>query len=922
MKKNVLFLLLIIIIIGPLSAQYAPGVDWKKIETEDFTIIFPAEIAEQAAVVAGKIDLVYEMDAMAFKKVRQSKWPVILSTSGMDPNGYVAIGPRKSNWFGTPMPESISTLDWYDTLALHETRHMVQFDRLNSRLNHLLYILMGQTGLNIGISLGVPDWFFEGDAVGAETAFSDTGRGRDPLFYQGMVDVVREDEFSYQKMVNGSFKDSVPNHYELGYFLTSYIKKNYGEDSWDRILDSATLFPIPAFGMYLGAKKISGKSWSALYDEMAEDLNKQWKAQTDKVDLTENTIITDHLEKDAVRWEIISVENGRILARKTSMADTAELIEITDRGEKRLQRVPEYGSMHASGNKVVWSYIKPSTLHAAQSWSDVRILDLETGKTINLSKRQRYLMPALNHTADRIAVVEWSEERKASLVILNTSTGEVTKSYTLPEGYFPANPAWSDNDQTIYFTVQSDTGRAIADMKSDSGDFSLLTEFSAENIKSVRPWGEYVLYSSPLSGLENIMAVHISSGEKFQITSRINGTIKPFTDIQNGSHVLYYEENTPGGSLHIARQELNPENWISEKAMTPLPFVYYGDKGHVEADAGWNLERVNREANIYTGEDIQDYSLPGSKFNIHSWGIGRVEDFDSRLQVYVKSNDILDTMEWTLGGEYDYNDNSPGAFFNLKWTQLYPNISWNNSYRYREIDSSMSHDLSTALDLSFPINLNRDIWYHSLLPYTGSSLQTWIDKRGVQDSNLTVPLYYGMNWISALPGSSRSLNPKLGINEQLYFEHNPLQNSEYFFSNRLTLYLPGGIRNTSLMLSCNVENQTGNYSSRVLFSRGYEADTAGQLYQFKGNYAFPLFYPDLALGSFSYIKRIKGNLFYDYTGLYENKTEQGRFQSVGAELSMDFTALNFKNLPLNMGVRFSWLIEEEKPVVEFMFMNL
>ena len=124
------------------------------------------------------------------------------------------------------------------------------------------------------------------------------------------------------------------------------------------------------------------------------------------------------------------------------------------------------------------------------------------------------------------------------------------------------------------------------------------------------------------------------------------------------------------------------------------------------------------------------------------------------------------------------------------------------------------------------------------------------------------------------------------------------------------------------MLSCNVENQTGNYSSRVLFSRGYEADTAGQLYQFKGNYAFPLFYPDLALGSFSYIKRIKGNLFYDYTGLYENKTEQGRFQSVGAELSMDFTALNFKNLPLNMGVRFSWLIEEEKPVVEFMFMNL
>jgi len=922
MKKKIITLFLLTMLIGPLAAQYAPGVDWKKIETEHFTVIFPAEISGQAAEVAGKIDLIYEMDAMAFNGVRQSRWPVILTTSGMIPNGYVAVGPRKSNWFGTPMPEGISTLDWYDTLALHETRHMVQFDRLNSRLNRLLYILMGQTGLNMGIAFGVPDWFFEGDAVAAETAFSETGRGRDPLFYQGMLDVVAEQGYSYQKVLNGSYRDAVPNHYEMGYFLTSYVKKTYGEESWDGILDAATLLPVPAFGMYLGAKKVTGKSWSALYRDMAEDLKLQREEQVSGVTLIENQDITVQEEKDAVRWETVSLEDGRILARKTSLAEPAVLVEITGEGERELQRVPEYSSIHAAGGKVVWSYIRPSTLHDAESWSDLMILDLDTGKKTGLTSRERYMMPSLSHTADRIAVVEWTKERQANLVILDAAAGEVLASHKLPEGYFPAYPAWSEDDRTLYFTLQSQAGRAMAGLPADTGELLLITDFSMENVKTVRPWGDYLLYSSPASGFENIMAVKIATGETFQVSSRIDGTAKPFAGVYGGESILLYGEYGSGGTLRLVRQELDPEKWIPEGEMEPRPFVYYGGPGHVEGPADYNLDRVNAEADTYTEENVQDFSLAGSKFNVHSWGLGTAESFESRLQVYVKSADIMGTMDWTLGGEYDINDKSPGAFFTMNWTQFYPNISWDSRYRYREIDNAMTHDLSSALTLSLPFNLSRDIWQHALTPYAGSSLRSRIAAEGAADTDLTAPVYYGLNWISVLPGSSRSLTPLLGVSEKLYFEHNPLQDEEYFLSTSSTLYLPGGFRNTGLALTGTYENQTGDYSSRVLFSRGYKAETMDRLYQIKGNYSFPILYPDLALGSFAYVKRLRGNLFYDYTGLYDQSSAHQAFQSVGAELTMDFSALNFKNLPLNVGVRFAWLIEEEKPVVQFMLMDL
>ncbi len=921
MKKAILFILFLIMIAGSLTAQYVPGVHWKKIETEHFLIIFPEEISEQAKIVAGKIDLIYQMDALAFGEVRQSRWPVILTTSGTEANGYVAMGPRKSVWYGTPMAENISTLNWYDLLALHETRHMVQNDRLNSRLNHLLYILMGQNGLNIGINFGVPAWFFEGDAVAAETAFSETGRGRDPLFYQGMREVVTNENYSYQKMVNGSFKDNLPNHYEYGYFLTSYIKKVYGEDSWNRILDSATLFPFPSFGMYLGAKKISGKSWSALYRDMTEDLKTQWAEQLGKVDLIDNTFITDRNSKIAEAYEPLLIEEGRILARKTSLVNPAVLVEITEDGEKKLMRVPSYGSIHARGNSVVWAYTRPSLLYGSRNWSDIVTVDLLTGKKSYITRKNRYLMPVYNHGADSIAVIEWTKERKANLVLIQSETGDVFRSYEVPEGMFPANPSWSEDDRSIYFTVQGDEGRAIARIDLDSGEFLIEKDFSLENIKNVNSWGKFILYASDKSGLENIMAMDRSNGEIYQVSSRVNGVRKPTIGIYNGEETLLYSEYSGGNGMQLALQRLETDAWIPEENMNILSFTYYGDEGHVEGPEGFNLDKVNSEAVMYDDDDVLDYSLAGSKANIHSWGLSTGEDSFTSLAVSINSSDIMGTMDWSLGGEYNFNEKSVGAFTNLNWRQFYPVISWSNRYRFREIDYVDTHDLKTSLTLSMPLNLSRDIWSHTLTPIVGAGFQALIGAGETKTRDYGLPVNYGLKWISVLPGSYRSIKPLLGIEANLSFEHNPLNMENHFFSSQSTIYLPGGFRNTSLSFNGAYENQSGNYSSKVLFSRGYDAETMDQLIQVGGNYSFPIAYPDLALGSFLYIKRFKGNLFYDQTIVYDDFSNRTSSQSVGAELSMDFTAFNFTNLPLNLGVRFAWLIEEEKPLVQIMLMN-
>jgi hypothetical protein len=79
------------------------------------------------------------------------------------------------------------------------------------------------------------------------------------------------------------------------------------------------------------------------------------------------------------------------------------------------------------------------------------------------------------------------------------------------------------------------------------------------------------------------------------------------------------------------------------------------------------------------------------------------------------------------------------------------------------------------------------------------------------------------------------------------------------------------------------------------------------------NYHMPLFYPDFGIAGIVYFKRIRTNLFFDWSEAYNqspNKKEfLGQYNSAGAELIFD---LNFLNLSPNFSifVRYSHLLNE------------
>jgi hypothetical protein len=67
--------------------------------------------------------------------------------------------------------------------------------------------------------------------------------------------------FSYQKAFLGSYKDYVTpgySRYKLGYFMTTYMKREYGPQAWSRVLNRTYNFPLIPFVFSRAIKKGNG----------------------------------------------------------------------------------------------------------------------------------------------------------------------------------------------------------------------------------------------------------------------------------------------------------------------------------------------------------------------------------------------------------------------------------------------------------------------------------------------------------------------------------------------------------------------------------------------------------------------------------------------------------------------------------------
>ena len=904
-----------------------PSVKWQQINTNHFEVIFPKELEPAGQRLANTLEYIHEPLSGSLGRSPR-KIPLILQNQGVIANGFVSWSPRRSEFFSTS-PQNynlVGTNSWLNLLSLHEFRHVVQYEKTYATRSKLAYYLFGQNGLSVAGFWAVPDWFWEGDAVVTETAYSSSGRGRIPDFnLLFRTTLLERGAYSYNKQHLGSFKDNVPNHYVTGYHLVAYGRRKYNSEMWGKVMhDALNNFYVP-FTFSWALRRNTGNALVPIYNEMVHELDSLWTQQADEQTITPATLLTIRSGKtytDYLYPQLLS--DGSVVVLKSGLSHIPVFVRLRPNGEEEKLFTPgslnNGPSLSVVKDKIVWSEIEYDPRWQTRNYSVIKTYDILTKTYKVLKRRTRLSSPAFSPDAQTIAAIEVSTQNKATLVLIEAETGVEIKRISSPMPDFLAMPRWAPDGKSIVLMRTRENKRTIAQVDTASGTFTDLLPATTENIAHPVLTQKYLYFNAPYKGIENIYALDLETKKQYQVISRRYAGINPALTPQ-GDSIFFNDFSVLG--YNVAKAPNQPQNWSLLENIPDSGIAYY-EAAVVQEGQPDLLAQVPQQE-----YPITKYNKFKNLINVHSW-MPEVSSDVNRVSLAVLSQDILSTTTASVGYSRNLNERVGQVFASASYAGLFPVITLAASAGSRAVTRQDTLDFrwqekSLTTGLSLPLNLTRSKYRQFLTLAANGSITrvTNFNQRirfGDQQANgIRQSLHYQASYQRSLLRTQRDLASRFEQAGSLYFIHTPFggdyRGSLLAASTRFAF--PGLVRHHSFQLRGNYQEQKINnyiFGSPLRFPRGYNYRVNSSFYSFTTQYALPIWYPDLALGPFLNFQRLKGNIFYDY-GKSEYQHQVTNYQSVGLELSTDFNMMRL-NFLLDAGVRISYLPQTKNRVVE------
>ncbi|MBO2010645.1 TolB family protein [Hymenobacter negativus] len=781
----------------PVLPQNPPALRWHEVRTPHFRVLYAGGIDSAAQRTASRLETVHG-PAAASLGVSPRPIAVVLQNQTTVSNGFVTFLPRHAEFFTTPeQGQGLGTVDWLDGLVVHEYRHVVQFEKARQGVGRVLGPLLGDGALGVA-AVGVPQWFFEGDAVGNETAFTSSGRGRIPNFNIGLRANLRAGRhYSYQKAVNGSLRDQVPDWYVLGYFLTSYAKVHYGQDVWDRVLDRYYRFPFYPFSFSNALRRTTGLRVEDLYALTMHELDSAWRKQPRLAGQPPVRELSGQPEaKIFTEYQYPQyLTDSTILALKTGLDDIPQLVQLGHQGQQKKvftlgqQNIPEMLSV--GGGRAVWPEFRQHPRWGQQVYSELKVLDLSTGKLRRIGKGGRYAAAALSSDGRRLVAVRTDESYHHALVVLDVDNDQVISVLPNPYNHLYQQPRWLPDGRIVTVALKKNTGKTLQILDPATGAAQNLLPWANVNLTNPQPWGEYVLYNSPqmltgpphvgaqpesvgmeegevrsekvevfesesLPGVDNIYAVSVKTGSTYQVTSQRLGAYHAAPS-PDGRTLAFHDYRATGA--RIVEMPLNPTDWklVHDRWPQDTPDLYATRLAAAEPEGRRvaNLLDMPYLADLPNGPqlaqllklpeaaalryEVRRYSPLKHAFNLFSYGVVQSPSGNA-VSVGLRSQDFLNTTQAFAGVGYDQTERTFSATGAFSYQGRFPVLDADVTYGGR--DAGIVYQGKTYRDqwqyarvtagLRLPLNLTHSRFLQAL------SLGTYFLHEQVYDYNLPV----------------------------------------------------------------------------------------------------------------------------------------------------------------------------------------
>jgi Tol biopolymer transport system component len=923
------------------TLQNPRGIAWYRLDSPHFTIVYPDSLGDEAQRVARLLENGYQPLANSLGRT-PPRIPVVLNNQSLTSNAYVAWGPRRSQWYPMPNPtvDGFGPVEWYRLLAAHEGRHVVQEHAMRTGWVGLAGRIFGDnTVAFLAASLYFPAWLWEGDAVGMETALTGAGRGRQPAFTgRNRAMLAAGMSYRYYPAWQGSYRTYYPDWYELGYILTSYVRRHHGDSAWRRVIRGAARNPLAPWALSAALRRETGASLTQVHGAAMREADSLWRAQRAAVVETPATRLSPANDEYHTWLYPQYAGDGSVIAAYTDLNTVTQLVRLRNgRREVLVPRVGLVGELqfHVRGNRVVWAEYEADPRYGERNFLVIKRLELGTGEVKRLTDRSRYFGPALSPDARRIVAVEYSLSRRARLVVLDAETGAVLERLPEDPGFL-VTPAWAPDGNAIdVVRVDSVRGNALVRVALDGSPERVVIDYTAMAISRPTPVGNQVLFGSPRSGLDNIWTVDTATRAMARITSRRFGASYP--SMADDGQRLVFADYGPTG-YDVAEMSIDPGGIVPAQDVAP-DAVLLADSviaqerrlGALHDSAGLSPPMAGSAEVVWPVRPFTGWSR---LFDFHSLMIAPTSD-GMNAGLALESRNLLNTFGMNIGVVFNPNERTQALEVGASYgglpvivegaLRLGSRASTYTDTTGDERNFTWDEQSVTAvarLPLTRTFGLQRQsVTLSAGVGVTDISSQP-VEFRFENNNGRFVPLSYVLSASQVRAAAYRDLLPT-GVSATMLYRHTPGSNDyrSHIVAVRATAILPGLLANHGLVVDAGHEEQRpSNYrfSSELLFPRGFGRRYHDRLTRAGIAYHLPLWYPDLAAGPLVYARRVQGSLFAEGgRGSDRLDARVYQYRSVGGELTADLAPLGTRST-MRVGVRLSQrLTGDQRFVSEF-----
>lgn len=546
-------ILLLLLSTGVLRAQFTTNGDdpgrlkWNQIKGESFRVVYPEEADSLAQIYLNSLEkwrtpVSWSIGLKPGEKYRP-KTPLILHTYNGTSNASVTWAPKRMEFYTLPEAYDPDPIPWEKLLSIHESRHTAQMELGYTGWFRPFTWLFGDMIPGSVVALYPNTVLLEGDAVVAETALTQAGRGRSASFLNYYMSAFDSGDWrSWYSWRYGSWRRYSPDHYTVGYMTIAGTRVFYDDpffmgNYYERIRRN----PIRFFNLHKELKLASGMKFSRAWDGITDGFHQMWTqnalARGPFVE-GEQIVRTPSWYED---WNGGEVIDGDYYVLRSGLLQANSLMKVSQDGKIKRIRPFSYsaGMLNYDGNtdRIYWSETVGHPRWSLEATSRIRYMDMSDPRHRfhDLTTKGRIYNPKPSPDGTKIIAVEYLYSGGTDMVVIDSQSGEIVERYHGPSGMQLVEPIWHDG--RILVSTVSEEGMGIYEY---DGDYRVVLPPAHTTVYSFSDNDGRIIFASDRTGVSEVY--ELVGNEVYQLTSTPYGAGDALLD----GETLYFTTQQTG----------------------------------------------------------------------------------------------------------------------------------------------------------------------------------------------------------------------------------------------------------------------------------------------------------------------------------------------------------------------------------------